>query len=215
VSLFQSSKAKLLPALIALALLGLLIWQSLADPQGLTSAFESWIAVHRLLGALAYFGLVAASVVLLPFSSLPLLPVAAHAYGVWITAFLSAAGWWVGALIAFGVARAGRPWLERVTSLEAVDRLEQRIPRDVGFGAIVVLRMLLPVDLVSFALGLLKGLSFRLYAIASLAGIAPFALLWSYAGGELAAGRFWTFAAALAVITIAVVAGRRLWKRRR
>ncbi|TAK83545.1 MAG: hypothetical protein EPO20_18040 [Betaproteobacteria bacterium] len=66
--------------------------------------------------------------------------------------------------------------------------------------------MILPVDIVSFALGLLKELRFSTYAIGSLIGILPFAFVWSYAGGELGAGRFLTFAAVLVI--------RRLWSAR-
>lgn len=118
-----------------------------------------------------------------------MLPLATRSYGVVPTALLSAAGWWAGCLIAFQIARFGRRYLERVTSLEAVDRFEEKVPADIGFGGIVVLRMILPVDLVSFALGLFKRLRFLTYAAASLIGILPFAFVWSYAGGELGAGR--------------------------
>jgi len=139
------------------------------------SWLESWIGQHPVLGAWIYVILLVASVVLLPFSSLPPLPLATRSYGVVLTALLSAAGWWGGCLIAFQIARFGRRHLERFASLEAVDRLEGNVPADVGFGGIVVLRMILPVDVVSFALGLLKRLRFRTYAVASLVGILPFA----------------------------------------
>ena len=114
-----------------------------------------------VLGAGLYIVLVAASVVLLPFSSLPLLPLATKSYGVVLAALLSAAGWWAGSLIAFQIARLGRRYLERITSMGAIDRIEDKVPDDIGFGGIVVLRMILPVDVVSFALGLLKRLRFR------------------------------------------------------
>ncbi|MEO7402544.1 MAG: VTT domain-containing protein, partial [Burkholderiales bacterium] len=132
-----------------------------------------------------------------------------------MTALLSAAGWWAGCLIAFQIARLGRPYLERYTSMKAVDRLEARVPDDVGFGGIVVLRIILPVDVVSFALGLLKRLRFSTYAAASLVGILPFAFVWSYAGGQLGAGRFLSFAAIVAAMTAVVLVVRRLWKTHR
>ena len=176
------------------------------------SWLESWIGQHLVLGAGIYFVLVVASVVLLPFSSLPLLPLATRSYGVVLTALLSAAGWWAGCLIAFQIARLGRRYLERITSMEAVDRVEEKIPEDVGFGGIVVLRMILPVDVVSFALGLLKRLRFRTYAVASLVGILPFAFVMSYAGGQLGAGRFLSFALVVVGMVAVVLVGRRLWK---
>jgi uncharacterized membrane protein YdjX (TVP38/TMEM64 family) len=201
--------AKLLAGTAALVLVALGIWQWEWD----ASWLEGWIGEHRVLGAGIYAAFVAASVVLLPFSSLPLLPLATRSFGVVLTALLSAAGWWAGSLVAFQIARFGRRYVERIASLEAIDRLEQKVPRDLGFGGIVILRMILPVDLVSYALGLLKRLAFRTYAVASLIGILPFAFAWSYAGGELGAGRWLSFALAALGIGAAVLAGRHLWRR--
>jgi uncharacterized membrane protein YdjX (TVP38/TMEM64 family) len=204
-------KARIAVALAAIALIGLGAWQWEWD----VSRLEAWIGEHSVLGAIVYFVFVAASVVLLPFSSLPLLPLAAHSYGVVLTALLSAAGWWAGCLLAFQIARFGRRYLERITSLQAVDRLEEKVPEDIGFGGIVVLRMILPVDVVSFALGLLRRLRFRTYAVASLVGILPFAFVWSYAGGELDAGRYLTFAFVVLGMAVVVLLARRAWKAHR
>lgn len=204
-------KSKIIIAVAAVALVVFGVWQSEWD----LSWFENWIERHRVLGAGIYFVLVAASVVLLPFSSLPLLPLATRSYGVMLTALLSAAGWWAGCLIAFRIARLGRRYLERITSMEAIDRIEEKIPEDVGFGGIVVLRMILPVDVVSFALGLLKRLRFRTYAVASLVGILPFAFVMSYAGGQFGAGRFLSFALVVASMVAVVLVVRHLWKAHR
>lgn len=204
-------KAKLTAGLAAFALVALGVWQWEWD----ASWVEAWIEKHAVLGAAVYVAFVAASVVLLPFSSLPLLPLATRSYGVVLTALLSAAGWWAGCLVAFQVARLGRRYVERIAPMEAVDRLEEKVPYDIGFGGIVLLRMILPVDLVSFALGLLKRLPFRTYALASLIGILPFAFVWSYAGGELGAGRWLSFALVALGMAAAVLLGRRFWKARR
>lgn len=204
-------KTKNIIAISLLVLAALAIWQWEWDMSG----FASWIGVHPVLGALIYVVLVVASVVLLPFSSLPLLPFAVNIYGVVLTALLSTAGWWIGCLIAFQIARLGRHYLERITSLEAVDRIEEKIPSDVGFGGIVVLRMILPVDVVSFALGLLKRLQFRTYATASLVGILPFSFIWSYAGGQLGTGQFLSFALVVLGTAAVVLLVRRTWKAHR
>ena len=89
------------------------VWQWEWD----TSGLARWIGQHPVQGALAYVALFAASVVVMPFSSLPLLPLAARSFGVLPTALLSTAGWWLGCLVAFQVARLGRRYLERITSL--------------------------------------------------------------------------------------------------
>ena len=207
-TLVSSLKAKIIIIGVVVTLAGLGAWQYEWD----MSWFEYWIEQHAVLGAGIYFVLVAASVVLLPLSSLPLLPLATRSFGVVTTALLSAAGWWAGCLIAFQIARLGRSYLERFTSLEVIDRLEGRVPEDVGFGGIVVLRMILPVDVVSFALGLLKRMRFRTYAVASLLGILPFSFVWSYAGGQLGAGRFMTFALIVIGMAAVVLVVRHLWK---
>lgn len=203
------SAAKLAVFLALLAIVALGVWQWGWD----VALVQAWLENRPYLGALIYVALLAASVVVLPLSSLPLLPVSARAYGVWITALLSAAGWWIGCLIAFQIARLGRRYLERITSLEAVDRIERRIPADIGFGGIVILRMVLPVDVVSFALGLLKELRFSTYAVASLIGILPFAFVWSMAGGEFGHGNVWSSLLLMAAMTAAVLLLRRWWKR--
>lgn len=193
---------------IVLILVVVGVWQWDWD----TSSLEVWIERNPVLGAGVYVVLLAAPGVVLPFSSLPLLPLATRSFGVVPTAVLSSVGWWGGCLIAFQIARAGRRFLERVTSLDAVDRVAKKVPQDVGFGGIVVLRVTLPTDVVSFALGLLKGLDFRTYAVASLVGILPFSFLWCYAGGELGASRLWSFALVIAVMTVVIVVIRRWWQ---
>jgi len=204
-------KAKIIIAAAVLALAAAGLWQAEWD----MSALERWIGLHPVLGAAIYLAVLVASVVLLPMSSLPLLPLATRCFGVPLTALLSAAGWWIGCLIAFQIARLGRTYLERITSMAALDHIEEKIPADVGFGGIVVLRMILPVDVVSFALGLLKQLRFRTYAVASLVGILPFALVWSYAGGQLGRGQFLTFALVVVSMATVVLVVRRLWKAHR
>lgn len=200
---------KIALGVLVLAIVGLGIWEYQWD----FTMIEQTIRSHPLTGAAIYIALLATSVVLLPFSSLPLLPLTARVFGVWLTAILSIVGWWIGCLIAFQIARLGRRYLEKFTSLEAVDRLERKIPPDISFAGIVILRMILPVDVTSFALGLLKHLPFSTYAIASLIGIIPFAFVWSYAGGELGRGAFLSSAVVFIGMTLAVLVIRRLWQR--
>lgn len=176
------------------------------------SSLETFVHSSPVLGGLLYIFLLMASVVLLPFSSLPLLPLAAAVFGVWMAALLNIIGWWLGCLIAFGVARLGRTYLEKITSLVAIDRLEKKIPSDISFVGIIVLRMILPVDITSFALGLLKDLSFRMYAVASLLGIIPFAFIWSYAGGELSRGQFVSSGLIVASMAVVILVLRRVWR---
>lgn len=202
---------KITIGIIILAILGLGIWEYQWD----FTMIEQPIQSHPFMGAGLYIVLLVTSVVFLPFSSLPLLPLAARVFGVWLTAVLSILGWWIGCLIAFQIARLGRRYLEKITTLNAIDKIERKIPNDIGFAGIVILRMILPVDVTSFALGLFKHLSFPTYAAASLIGIVPFAFVWSYAGGELGRGAFLSSAVVFIGMTVAVLVIRRLWQRHR
>lgn len=58
--------------LLSIVVVGL--WQLQWD----LSALEAWISKHHILGGVAYVTFVAASVVVLPFTSLPLLPSFCH-----------------------------------------------------------------------------------------------------------------------------------------
>lgn len=167
------------------------------------SLLEDWIKRNPVLGGLAYVGIFIASTIL-PITSLPLLPLAARAYGVTATFFLSTAGWWLGCLIAFQMARWGRPFLDRVASAKAIARCERAIADRQSFWAIVVLRILFPGDFVAFTMGLVRSVRFATFAAASLVGTLPSAIVASYAGGEVGQGRYIS-AALVAVAMIAAV----------
>lgn len=200
---------KILLGIVFLAILGMGVWEYRWD----FTMIEHTLRSHPFTGAAFYILLLATSIVLLPFSSLPLLPLAARIFGIWLTALLNIVGWWIGCLIAFQIARLGRKYLEKVASLEAVDRMERKIPKDISFAGIVILRMILPVDVTSFALGLLKHLQFASYAIASLIGITPFAFVWSFAGGELGRGAWLSSASIFIGMTVVVLVIRRSWQK--
>jgi uncharacterized membrane protein YdjX (TVP38/TMEM64 family) len=174
------------------------------------SQIEAYIGNQGAVGIIACIGVFAASTVL-PISALPLLPVAAHVYGVGTTIFLTASGWWIGCIAAFIIARSARGLIERLTSLEAVRRMEAKLPRDVGFGGIVVLRVVFPGDIVGFALGLLKHVRFSTYAVASLIGTLPGAIVFSYAGGELGKGHLLSSALLVVAMILATLLLKRLW----
>jgi uncharacterized membrane protein YdjX (TVP38/TMEM64 family) len=177
------------------------------------SQLQAYVEEHTLAGAIACVGAFAISTVL-PISALPLLPLAARVYGVWTTVLLTATGWWIGCIAAFVIARWARVFLERLTSLEATRRLEAKLPADVGFSGIVFLRIILPGDIVGFALGLLKHVRFSTYAAASLLGTIPGAIVFSYAGGELGKGHFASAALLVVAMVLATILLKRLWPER-
>ncbi|MEO6270822.1 MAG: hypothetical protein ABIP08_11015, partial [Lautropia sp.] len=50
------------------------------------------------------------------------------------------------------------------------------------------------------------------YAVATLLGILPFSFVWSYAGGEISAGRFLPFMLTAVGMIAVIFAIRRIWR---
>ena len=189
--------------LVALAALG--AWHGAWD----IAQLESYVEQYPIAGAFACVGAFIVSTVL-PISALPLLPLAARVYGVGTTIVLSAAGWWIGCMAAFVIARWARGLLERMNSLDATRRFERKLPNDIRFGGIVILRVIFPGDIVGFALGLLRQVPLMTYALASLLGTIPGAIVFSLAGGELGKGNIVSCALLVSAMVLATLLLKRL-----
>lgn len=190
-----------LGGLILLIGIVLLTYQQLPR---LISTMGRLIGESGLAAAGIYVLIMAAGIVVAPFSSLPLIPIAAAAWGVLLGGTLSVIGWWIGALIAFQIARRiGRPAIASFLGEEKIAYWERKIPAHAGFFTVFVMRLLLPVEIPSYVLGLLPVISFRSYAWGSLLGMAPFAYVLFAMGGALAEGDW----VRLTVIAVAAAAG--------
>lgn len=155
------------------------------------------VVTGRLLGeqgpaaALLYVLVAALGIVVMPLSSMPLIPIAAAAWGVVLGGVLSILGWWIGAMAAFLIGRyLGRPFLCRIVSEEKLAAWEAKIPSHASFFTVVLMRLVLPVEIPSYLLGLTRAIRFRPYAIASLIGMTPFAFVILAMGGAVAAGEW-------------------------
>ncbi len=144
---------------------------------------KAFIYRHEAGGALAYIILGIVATVIAPLSSLPFLPLVSLLYGwVWAAIF-SIISWSIGSFIAFWIARTyGKSIVKRFVSLERVEKIEARIPKERFFWTIVLLRIIIPVDALSYALGLFSTIKTREYMLATVIGITPFAFVWAYFG---------------------------------
>jgi len=135
------------------------------------------------LSYLMYVLILTAAVVFMPLAVMPVIPLAAALFGPFMTAVLSIIGWSLGAAIAFLLARRlGRPLLQKYLPLEKLDQTLALFPPNTHFWFIIILRMTLPVDLVSYALGLTKSLSFTSYIVATIIGVSWFSFAFAYMG---------------------------------
>jgi len=136
-----------------------------------------------VLSYIVYVVVLTSAVVFMPLTVMPVIPLATGVFGPFVTAILSIMGWSLGASIAFLISRhLGRPILERWINLQKLDAIADTIPANTHFWFIVLLRLTLPVDLVSYALGLAKSLSFTSYIGATVLGVTWFSFAFAYLG---------------------------------
>lgn len=165
-----------------------------------------WAARYRIdgwEGQAIYILLMSAAVIVAPFETLPLIPVATRLWGPGTAAFLTIIGWTLGSLTAFGLARAlGHNLL--ASSLSRFRRLENSRGVLTGkhlFWLVAFARFVLPLDVVSYAAGLFTSMSWFSYTAATLMGIVPFSFLFAYG-----AGLPWQIQAAGGVMLLLVIA---------
>ncbi|MBI1755436.1 VTT domain-containing protein [Candidatus Azambacteria bacterium] len=145
---------------------------------------KSLIYHHERGGLAVYIALCILATVVAPLSSLPFLPLVSLLYGWFWAAAASIVGWSIGAWIAFAIARVwGKELVKKFVSLAHIERLEARIPNTHLFWHIVLLRMIVPVDALSYALGLFTNIKAEPYMAATIIGITPLAFVWAYMGG--------------------------------
>ena len=135
------------------------------------------------LGIIFYVIITIVAVIIPPFSSAPLIPVAAGIWGFFGAAIFSIAGWVLGAMAAFLIARVyGVPLVSRITSIERIYEIQKSLsPRHIFWSA-VLLRMIMPVDILSYALGLFGLIGWKEYLFATALGVTPFAFAFAYVG---------------------------------
>ncbi len=143
-----------------------------------SEALRNLIGSQFPFGILTYICLLILGEVFLPGSTLPLVPVAAMLWGSALSADATIVGWIISAAIAFALARHyGRPVVSRLISKGEIDKIGHAIPEQNLFLGVVLFRIIFPVDLVSYALGLFTNMRWIPYLFSTALGIIPYAFL--------------------------------------
>lgn len=141
---------------------------------------------HTFLSYVIFVWLLTVATVLMPVTVMPIIPMVAPVFGPFITGVLSIIGWTLGAVIAFLIARhLGRPIIERFVSLEKIDAYAARLGDNTQFVGIVLIRLVLPVDIMSYAIGLSSTVSLARYTLATLIGVSWFSFAFAYLGNAV------------------------------
>jgi uncharacterized membrane protein YdjX (TVP38/TMEM64 family) len=136
-----------------------------------------------LSGILFYIFLTTTATIIAPISAVPLLPFAIFLWGWFFAAIFSIIGWTLGSVIAFSLARKfGVPIIKHFVSLKKLSKFEKYIPKEKIFLSIIVMRIFLPVDILSYLLGLFSKVKFSTYTLATIIGLTPFAFALAYLG---------------------------------
>ncbi|MFT5036446.1 MAG: putative membrane protein YdjX (TVP38/TMEM64 family) [Candidatus Azotimanducaceae bacterium] len=171
------------------AILFVLVICSIALFPQLTESLQQLIGTGGPESYIIFIGLLTLAVVVMPVTVMPLIPVSAAVLGPLPTALLSIVGWTLGAVISFLISRhLGRPILERFVSMQKVDTFAAGFPARHRFFTIVLLRLTLPVDIASYALGLIKSVGFIEYTMATMLGVTWFSFAFAYLGDALLTG---------------------------
>ncbi len=145
-------------------------------------SLKQFIDHHAIAGVVVYIVLNILDAVIAPGATLPLIPIAAHIWGRVAAALITTAGWTAGSLIAFYIARRwGSPLVKKLTSMERVKRLRPYIPKH-PFWSVVLLRLVIPMDVISYVLGLFTEMSWPSYGLATALGLTPSAFILTYIG---------------------------------
>lgn len=168
--------------ILGIFVLVVLFGLSLIFAESITAyVINKWL-LQGWVGMLVYVLLGIVSIVIAPIASIPLLPIAVAAWGPMITAILSIIAWTVGALIAYQFGKIIGDPIQKYSGLaERISSTLAKQTRVQMFWYVVVLRVLIPVDILSYIVGMFTRMPFWWYALATLIGVSPMAILMSYA----------------------------------
>ena len=122
--------------------------------------------------------------VVAPISLLPIIPLATYAYGWFPTGILLVLGQLIGAVIAFLISRRwGLPLVTKLISLKEIEKYERMLPEGNVFWAIVLLRIAIPVDALSYVFGLFSKIRISTFTLATAIGLIPQSFALAYLGG--------------------------------
>lgn len=138
---------------------------------------------YNFLGVLIYIIIVIIAIIFAPISSIPLIPLMSGIWGWIFTGLISWLSWTAGAIIVFYISRKwGVTLVSKLIPIKSLRKIEKKIPTENEFWIILLLRMMIPVDILSYALGLFSDVSFAKYLLATAVGILPVTFLLAYAG---------------------------------
>ncbi|HQU08049.1 MAG TPA: VTT domain-containing protein [Candidatus Paceibacterota bacterium] len=162
---------------------------------------RGWVSIAGFILLTAIF-----VVFVIPLDVVLLIPIGAVVWGPVPTAIMSITGWTIGAAVAFGIGRwFGESVVGMLIGTTRIHAIERRIPKTNLFWGVVALRMLVSVDILSYALGIFSTMPLGRYLLATAIGVLPFGFYFAYAGTLPLAYQVLALALALSLAMVALV----------
>ncbi|MFA4960918.1 MAG: VTT domain-containing protein [Candidatus Pacearchaeota archaeon] len=141
------------------------------------------IQANYLLGAIFFIFIEALAIVFAPFSSTPLTPIASKTFGVLITSSLFYTGNIIGSILAFLIAKKyGKKAVSKIINIKKAEELAENLSSKNIFISLVLLRVVLPSEILSYSSGIFTKISHKMFLITLLIGAIPGSIFYAYLG---------------------------------
>ncbi len=199
---------------IFIGLVSLLILSPFLLPSEWIDGAREFIGKAGLLQGLFILGVILFfSTVIAPLNTISLVPFASVIFGWQLTSLVCIAAWTIGAVVAFLLSRRfGKRALSFLRILQETEKYSNRVPQELSFLSLIFLRMLIPVDILSYAIGLFTNISLFRYTLATAIGVTPFSIIWSYGGEAALSKQYLALFSAGAVAVLVILIGRHFYK---
>jgi len=181
----------------------ILLFSSSLYFRNLIGAFINYLAglieQRELLGALIFLAVSTVSVIISPFSSIPLIPSAIIVWGKLLTLALLFVGWLTGAIFGYLIGCfLGEKVLRKYYSFEKIDYFKKQLSPRSQFWMVLLFRLAIPSEITGYTLGIIKY-DFWKYLLATAISEIPFAVISIYSGDALLQGNLFYFSVILII----------------
>ncbi len=151
----------------------------------IVSFFDSYVQKNEIAGMFVFAGLAVLAAMISPFSSAPLIPIAAVMWGEFLTFLLLAFGWMLGAGFSYYIGYSvGFKLLKKFIPFEKIEYYRKKIPPKAEFWLVLAFRLSTPAEIPGYTLGIIRYDFWKFLLATSLSEI-PFALISVYASQAL------------------------------
>lgn len=140
---------------------------------------------NKFFGMFLFIGISSLSILLSPFTSVPLVPSAILAWGNFLTFLLLIVGWTIGSVFAYYIGSYSRKKIiKHFTSFNKIEYYKKTMSSHSQFWLVLFFRLAIPSEIASYTLGIIRY-DFVKYLIITLFAELPFAFFVVYSSSAL------------------------------